>query len=149
MNKNLRLINNLESYVDRCDKINTQISHQNIGWHIAHSCRVINTITQAIVQSDPLTANPKFSFKFYFVLFTNNIPRGKAKAPSFVIPSNSISKEEVIADVAKAKESIALLSKAGRGQYFTHPIFGDLNRNKTLSFLAVHTNHHLKIIKDI
>jgi len=149
MNKNLRLLNSLESYIDRCDKINTEISHENIGWHIAHSCKVINTITQAITQSDPEKANPRFSFKFYFVLLTNNIPRGKAKAPSFVIPAKTITKEEILTDVAQAKESIALLSKVGRGQYFTHPIFGDLKRNKTLTFLAVHTNHHLKIIKDI
>jgi len=149
MNKNLRLINNLESYVDRCDKINTQISHQNIGWHIAHSCKVINTITQAITQSDPVKANPKFSFKFYFVLLTNNIPRGKAKAPSFVIPAKTITKEEITIEIEQAKNSITSLLKAGRGHYFTHPIFGDLKRNKTLTFLAVHTNHHLKIIKDI
>ena len=149
MNKNLRLINNLESYIDRCDKINTQISHQNIGWHIAHSCRVINTITKTLISSNPANANPRFNVNYYKVILTNYIPRGKAKAPSFVIPSDLITKEEVLADVAQAKESIALLSKAGRGQYFTHPVFGDLNRNKTLTFLAVHTNHHLKIIKDI
>jgi len=149
MNKNLRLINNLESYIDRCDKINTQISHQNIGWHVAHSCRVINTITKTLISSNPENAKPRFNVTYYKVILTNYIPRGKAKAPSFVIPSDLITKEEVLADVAQAKESIALLSKAGRGQYFTHPVFGDLNRNKTLTFLAVHTNHHLKIIKDI
>jgi hypothetical protein len=149
MNKNLRLINNLESYIDRCDKINTQISHQNIGWHIAHSCRVINAITKTLISSNPENAKPRFNVTYYKVILTNYIPRGKAKAPSFVNPSDLITKEEVLADVAQAKESIALLSKAGRGQYFTHPGFGDLNRNKTLTFLAVHTNHHLKIIKDI
>ena len=149
MQKNLRLINQLESYLDSYQKVNTQVSQENIGWHIAHSCKVINTITQAIVQSDPSKAEPKFSFKFYFVLFTNNIPRGKAKAPSFVIPAKTISKEEILADVEASKQSIQTLSKAGKGQYFTHPIFGDLTVAKTLKFLAVHTNHHLKIIKDI
>ena len=69
MNKNLRLIDKLETYIDSYQKVNTQVSQENIGWHIAHSCKVINTITQAIVNSDPSKAQPKFSFKFYFVLF--------------------------------------------------------------------------------
>ena len=149
MNKNLRLINELESHLENYQKVNSSVSHENIGWHIAHSCKVINSITQAIVKSDPSKAQPKFSFKFYFVLFTNNIPRGKAKAPTFVIPSKTISKEEILADVEAAKDSIQTLLKTERDKYFTHPIFGDLTVNKTLKFLTVHTYHHLKIIKDI
>ena len=149
MRKNLKIIHQLEHFLDSYQKTNNKISQQNIGWHIAHSCRVINTITKTLISSNPENAKPRFNVTYYKVILTNYIPRGKAKAPSFVNPSDLITKEEVLADVAQAKESIALLSKAGRGQYFTHPVFGDLNRNKTLTFLAVHTNHHLKIIKDI
>jgi len=149
MNKNLRLLNSLESYIDRYVKINTEISHQNIGWHIAHSCKVINTITKTLIGSNPANAKPRFNVNYYKVILTNYIPRGKANAPSFMIPSDSITKEEITTEIEQAKNSITSLLKASRGQYFTHPIFGDLNRNKTLSLLAVHTNHHLKIIKDI
>ena len=41
------------------------------------------------------------------------------------------------------------LETLNANSYFKHPYFGDLNLKKTLWFLNLHTNHHLKIIKDI
>ena len=149
MNKNLKLINELASHLENYQKVNSLVSQQNVGWHIAHSCKVINSITQAIIKSDPNKAQSQFSFKFYFVLFTNHFPRGKASAPSFVIPAATISKEEILVELEAAKQSIQTLLKTERDKYFTHPVFGDLTVNKTLKFLTIHTYHHLKIIKDI
>ena len=34
-------------------------------------------------------------------------------------------------------------------QYFTHPIFKNLNKKQTIKFLKLHTNHHIKIVNDI
>ena len=84
MQKNLKIIHQLEHFLDRYQKTNNKISQQNIGWHIAHSCKVINSIAEAIYISNPENARPKFTFLYYWILITNKIPRGKAKAPSFV-----------------------------------------------------------------
>ena len=48
-----------------------------------------------------------------------------------------------------AKNSLVDLETLNANSYFTHPYFGDLNLKKTIWFLNLHTNHHLKIIKDI
>jgi hypothetical protein len=149
MQKNLKIIHQLEHFLDRYQKTNNKISQQNIGWHIAHSCKVINSIAEAIYISNPENARPKFTFLYYWILITNKIPRGKAKAPSFVIPEASLTKNEIIADVELAKTNLLKLTSTQKQKYFTHPIFGDLNVPKTLLFLAVHTHHHLKIIRDI
>ena len=149
MRKNLKIIHQLEHFLDSYQKTNNKISQQNIGWHIAHSCKVINSIAEAIYASNPENAKPKFTFLYYQILITNKIPRGKAKAPSFVIPDASITKNEIIADVELAKNNLLKLASTEKQKYFTHPVFGDLNVSKTLLFLAVHTYHHLKIIRDI
>jgi hypothetical protein len=149
LNKNIALLTKLESYIELHQKLNETISGETIGWHIAHSCQVINTITNAIVHSDASKAKPKFSFLYHLIMLTNHIPRGKVKAPNIVIPKNTITKAEIVEEIELAKANLQTLASAGQNKYFTHPIFGDLDVPKTLKFFAVHSNHHLKIIRDI
>jgi hypothetical protein len=149
LDKNVALVQQLEAYIPVYQKINTAVSNENLGWHIAHSCMVINSITNAIAQSNPLNAKPVFSATYYWVLLTNNIPRGKAKAPNIVIPKQSITQEQIEQEIELAKANLQTLAATQKDKYFTHPIFGDLNVTKTLRFFIVHTNHHLKIIRDI
>ena len=149
LHKNVFLLNQLESHIHSYQKLNEAISGETIGWHIAHSCQVINSITNVIVHSDPSKAKSKFSSLYHWIMFTNYIPKGKVKAPKIVIPKKTISKEEIIEEIERAKANLETLASTGQNKYFTHPIFGDLNVPKTLRFFTVHTNHHLKIILDI
>jgi hypothetical protein len=149
LQKNIALFNMLESYLELHPKLNNTISSESIGWHIAHSCQVINTITNAIIHSDASKAKPKFSFLYHLIMLTNHIPRGKVKAPNIVIPKQSITQEQIEQEIELAKANLQTLASTQKQKYFTHPIFGDLNVPKTLRFFIVHTNHHLKIIRDI
>ena len=149
MNKINNLLNNLEAQVTNYSSLNKAISEGNVGWHIVHSCLVIDSVSGAVLKSDPTKFIKKFSIKAFFVLLFNAIPRGKAKAPSFTLPSEELSPASIILSIQTSRKCVETLSKAGKNQYFTHPIFGDLNKEQTFKFLAVHTNHHLKIIKDI
>ena len=149
MNKINKLLNQLEDQVNHYSKFNQAISEGNVGWHIVHSCLVISSVCNVVCKSDPTTYIKRFSFKAYLVLLLNSFPRGKAKAPSFTVPSEELSSASILKSIQASRASLELLAKAGKNQYFTHPIFGDLNTEQTFKFLAVHTNHHLKIIKDI
>jgi len=149
MNKINNLLNDLEAQIANYTKLNQAISEGNVGWHIVHSCLVIDSVCAAVCKSDPSKFIKKFSFKAFVVLLVNSFPRGKAKAPSFTVPSKDLSPASILKSIHDAHASLALLAKAGKNQYFTHPIFGDLNTEQTFKFLGVHTNHHLKIIKDI
>ena len=149
MNKLNNLLNELEAQIANYSKLNQTISEGNVGWHIVHSCLVINSVCGAVLKSDPAKFIKKFSMKAFFVLLFNAIPRGKAKAPSFTMPSEELSTASILKSIQSSRASIEALAKAGKNQYFTHPIFGDLNTGQTFKFLGVHTNHHLKIIKDI
>ena len=149
MNKIYNLLINLEVQIENYSSLNKAISEGNVGWHIVHSCLVVNSVCAAVVKSDASKFIKKFSFKTFLVLLLNSFPRGKAKAPSFTMPSEELSPASILKSIQAARASIEALAKAGKNQYFTHPIFGDLNAADTFKFLGVHTNHHLKIIKDI
>ena len=149
MNKINNLLNELEAQITNYSKLNQTISAGNVGWHIVHSCLVINSVCGAVLKSDPSKFIKKFSFKAFLVLLLKSFPRGKAKAPSFTMPSEELSTASILKSIQSSRASIEALAKAGKNQYFTHPIFGDLNTGQTFKFLGVHTNHHLKIIKDI
>ena len=149
MNKINNLLSDLEAQIANYSKLNQAVSEGNVGWHITHSCLVIDSVCGAVLKSDPTKFIKKFSIKAFFVLLFNAIPRGKAKAPSFTIPSQELSPASILQSIQASRKCIEALAKAGKNQYFTHPIFGDLNTAVTFKFLAVHTNHHLKIIKDI
>jgi hypothetical protein len=149
MNKINNLLDELELQIANYSKLNQAISEGNVGWHIVHSCLVIDSVCGAVCKSDATKFIKKFSFKAFLVLLINSFPRGKAKAPSFTMPSEELSPASILKSIQAARTSIEALAKAGKNQYFTHPIFGDLNTGQTFKFLGVHTNHHLKIIKDI
>ena len=149
MNKLNNLLDELELQIANYSKLNQAVSEGNVGWHIVHSCLVINSVCGAVLKSDASKFIKKFSIKAFLVLLLNSFPRGKAKAPSFTLPSEELNPASILKSIQAARATIETLAKAGKNQYFTHPIFGDLNTGQTFKFLGVHTNHHLKIIKDI
>ncbi len=110
LQKNIALLTKLESYLELHQKLNDTISSETIGWHIAHSCQVINTITNAIMHSDASKAKPKFSFVYHWIMLTNNISRGKAKAPKIVIPKKTITKDEIVEEIELAKANLQTLA---------------------------------------
>lgn len=149
MQKLLKLLDKLESHVLHARVLNSAISKADIAWHIEHSCLVIIKIIETIQKSHPSKFESKFSLKKSIVFLTGNFPRGAAKAPSSVLPSENVSTEHLTESIAKARASVHALLNCEKNQYFLHPIFGNLNSLQTFRFLAIHTNHHLKIINDI
>jgi hypothetical protein len=149
MKKLLKVLNDFEKQAPLYLNNNKMVSEANVGWHIMHSCLVITSITDAIMKSDPSLYNKKFSWKAFFVLLFNKIPRGKAKAPSFTQPASEVSSDMVLQQIADARKSTELLLTLNKNKYFTHPIFGDLQLPTAIKFLYVHRYHHEKIIRDI
>ena len=143
------LVNQLESYIANYEKVNPAVSQSSIGWHIDHSLMVINGIIDELKKSNPKQFKWRLNWNRIFIQSINKIPRGKAKAPKVVQPLESATAALLISKLEIAKNNVVDLESLHANSYFTHPYFGDLNLKKTLWFLNLHTNHHLKIIKDI
>ena len=149
MNPLLPLLLELESHISNFEKTNPNVSNSTVGWQIDHCLLVINGIIGQIEISDPLKFQPKWTFPKFMVFTTGKIPRGKAKAPKVVIPTQVATQEELLAKLAAAKNNVLKLDSFSENQFFNHPFFKDLNVKQTRKFLTIHTKHHLKIIEDI
>ena len=149
MNPLLPLLHQLENHISNFEKTNPNVSNSTVGWQIDHCLLVINGIIGQIEISDPLKFQPKWTFPKFMVFTTGKIPRGKAKAPKVVIPTQVATQEELIAKLTASKNNVLKLDSFSENQFFNHPFFKDLNVKQTKKFLTIHTKHHLKIIEDI
>ena len=143
------LVKELERYIALKDKRNDAVSKSDVAWQIDHSLKVLNLVTNSIIHSNPEDYKWRFN-KWRLLLFTlGYMPRGKAKAPKIVKPPEVITLDDLKAQVQLAYNNVERLKPLNKNASFTHFVFGQLNRDKTIQFLKLHTNHHLKIIKDM
>ena len=148
--KNLdAILPELANYITHHNQSNKAISEVSVGWHIEHSLLVIKQITATVAQSEPKLYKYKFNISRFFVFLSKTIPRGKAKAPKVVIPVEEITIETLQESLKNTYQAVAYLKDCQEHQYFMHPFFGQLNKKQTIKLLAIHTEHHLKIIRDI
>ena len=149
INKLERLIENLEFYLDKHTVLNTKVSKVNVGWHIDHSLKVINKVVETLKASNPKSYKNNFSFLGRIFFMLGFFPRGKAKVPKHVKPPETILKEDIEAQIKTAKSNIKDIAELDKNAFFKHPIFRNVNKKRVTNFLILHTNHHLKIVRDI
>ena len=143
------LLKEIEILIPKQELLMEKVSTAAIGWHIEHSLLTINAIIDQLKRSNPEDYKWKFNFTRTLVFTINKIPRGRAKAPKVVQPKSSITMETLKLHFNNTKENITALQKLQINNHFEHPFFGKLNLKPASKFLYLHTNHHLKIMKDI
>jgi len=148
MQKLTNLVDELASYIPQLEARNENVSSSTVGWQIEHSLLVVSSVLEGLKRSNSAEFKSSFHPLKYLILWRGIIPRGKVKAPSRVSP-DSFTSETLQAHVALCREKIAKIDQLEAGQYFTHPMFGDLKVKEAIPFLAVHTEHHAKIIRDM
>ena len=149
MEQIVKQLEELSTYISESDKQNVSVSNANIGWQIDHSLRVMNQIIAALIRSNPDEYKSKFNWRKAYVFLTKRIPRGKVNAPKGILPTEEITESSLHSAIELAKENILLLGNCNPNHFFVHPFFGQVNVRETYVFIEVHTEHHLKIIRDI
>jgi hypothetical protein len=148
MQKLINLVDELASYIPQLEVRNETVSSSTVGWQIEHSLLVISSVIEGVKRSDP--SKYKWSFRpfKYLIFWRGKIPRGKSRAPKFVVP-DTFTSESLLNHIASCSAKITEFESVGAGHYFSHPYFGDTKKKDVIPFLELHTDHHLKIIKDI
>lgn len=139
----------IENYIPFFEKVNPKVSKATVGWQLDHSLKVINNVLITMKKSDASAYTNNFKLIGKILLLLKSFPRGRSKAPKHVVATKTIEKEDLISQLASAKENINLLPTLEENAYFKHPMFGNINKKRVLAFLETHTNHHLKIVKSI
>ena len=139
----------IKNYIDSFDKENLKVSKANVGWHLDHSLKVINKVFEGLRASNSKDYKWKFSGLRLLAFTIGSFPRGRAKSPKRVLPPEIIRKEDIERQFELAILNVKLIHNLNENQFFTHPLFKQLNKKSTIKFLGLHTNHHLKIISDI
>ena len=143
------LINQLEANIEFENQSDLTISKVAVGWHIDHSLKVLNGVVTVLKNSNPEEYQKKFNLMKKLIFLLGFIPRGKAKAPKTVRSFETITKNDLLSQVATAKKNSSEIQNLNPKSFFKHPHFNYLNLKETIYFLKLHTNHHLKIINDI
>ena len=139
----------VEQYFAQRDIQNEAVSQANIAWHLDHTLKTINRITETLRASNPEQYHSKFNIQRIVVHTSGVIPRGRAQSPQNVRPPDVVLLDSLQLQLTKARQNLSAISSLDANAFFDHPVFDHLDRDQTHRFLEIHTNHHLKIIKDI
>jgi hypothetical protein len=139
----------LKEYIPKKEILTPKVSGGSVGWHVSHSLLVINNVTEALKDSDPKNFKSEFSFWKTVVFLLRKIPRGRARSPKVVLPPEEIEQEFLEEQLSAAQSNIQVIKNVPEKAHFRHPFFKHLNRKETEKFLEIHTEHHLKIVREI
>ena len=129
-----------------------RVSAWSVGQQVDHALRVMNRSLAAVLE--PGTAPARgINLAGRVILFVGRIPRGIGKAPAAAQGQESpVSElEEFLAAARRRLDAARRLDDRLRDRrpVLRHPYFRGLTRAQALRFLAVHTDHHLRIVADI
>ena len=144
-----RILEQIEKRLPEIDHSNPKVSKASVGWHLEHSLLIINSSLKGLTTTDPSAYKPVFSTKKWLFLILEYVPKGKIQAPKPFIPVEIPTQESIVKLISKAREQLSQIPQLSKNAYIPHPFLGHLNKAKTLKFLKIHTNHHLKIVNDI
>ena len=139
----------IESLVPKIDVTDETVSKASVGWHLEHSLLIINSSLKGLTMTDPKDYKPKFSLKKFVFLNFGVIPRGKIQAPKQFFPVEIPTQESIMKLINLAKDRLEAVKDLPEKSFITHPFLGDFDKETALTFLGLHTNHHLKIVDDI
>ncbi|WJJ97318.1 DUF1569 domain-containing protein [Algibacter luteus] len=144
-----QLLSKIEATIPQKEVKNPSVSNATVGWQLDHALKVFNAVSEWTANSNPEDYKYKFNYWRTILLTSGYFPRGKVKAPKHVLPPETVTTEDLLKQLETARIHVGKLKSLPEKAYFKHFIFGKLSKKKTLRFLEVHTNHHLKIINDI
>ena len=135
---------------ERLFKTNERVSAWSPAEHVDHLLKVTKSIIDRLPSEEAVPRG--ISFVGRVILALRWIPRGRGRAPEKLTGKRATPSERQarLARVTVAVEAVdAAAVDATRIRNVPHPRFGGLTPAQALRFVTVHTEHHLKIVRDI
>jgi hypothetical protein len=129
-----------------------KVSGWSVGEQVDHILKVLDRSLGLLLTSDQ--ALPKgINLTGRLLLALRRLPRGVAKSPAALRgaerPAGELREQasRIPPLLAKVREDPARFARPT--PVYPHPYFGGLDAARAVRFLAVHTDHHLRIVADI
>ncbi len=149
-NSNLKVkLNEVASYISVRDTINLEVSQAAVAWHMDHIYLMVNQLYKALEYSNESNYKAEPNKTRDYVFTSNTLPRGQVTAPESVSPAENVTIKTLQMHYNEALATVEKFPMLAEKKHFNHPILGTMNRDQTITFLTIHTEHHLKIIRDI
>lgn len=145
----LQTLKNLDSRIPKHSIRNEKISAWTVGMQIEHCLKSTIGICKAITNSEPYRGKIKKGLIRRIIFLTGMIPRGRGKAPAAAIPDEQTTESELWELMEKATLLVQKAAEFDSACWWEHFVFGVMQRDEALKFIAIHNRHHLKIISDI
>ncbi len=151
-----QLLSLSEEDEERLDLRSAGVSAWSVAQHLDHLAQANRLCADAIariLESPPSGPEPGLTLAGRAVLLTGWIPRGRGVAPAATTPS-AASPSETRSRLNDAHAAVTAIGErlgdvdGARGR-LGHPALGGFTALQWLRFIAIHTRHHLMIIKDI
>jgi len=142
--------NTIKVYIQKENIHNFKVSKRSAYWQLDHLLTVIISISHTVRKSNPQDYKKAFNLNRFLILTLGFIPRGAGKAPKEVISElDSINQNNLLILSEKAEKLFNSFDHFQNHQFMNHPYFGHMNTKQSKKFIKIHTQHHLKIIRDI
>ena len=139
----------MRTHVSEASVLRPDVSKWSVGMHVHHCCLAMIGVCDSLLASEPPPPHTGFSLVTSAIFLTGRIPRGRGKSPAQVLPREGIEPEELADLLDQSEQRIELVAAAPPDQWFRHFAFGVMDRDRTLRFLQIHNQHHLRIVQDI
>lgn len=129
-----------------------RVSLWSVAEQLDHVTKVLERSLETLLVADqPLERGMNWTGRL--LLRIGRLPRGIGKSPA-AVRGMERSRAGLERSLARVRELLARLAATkrlatGTVPVYRHPYFGGLTPAQALRFLAVHTDHHLRIVADI
>ncbi|NQV72541.1 hypothetical protein HQ496_05420 [bacterium] len=125
------------------------ISKWSVGQHIEHSLIAISGMILALRKEHPGTGSRAPNVYRDSVMEAKQFPRGAIEAPAISRPSESPDQKFLQRMLIKTSNRVGNPLEISQKATLIHPIMNVMYRDEAIEFMTIHTEHHLKIIRDI
>lgn len=145
----LSALDQLESHLADWQLRNTDVSEWSVGQQAEHVLKATSTFTVlALRNRQPDGSGIQKQLKG-LLLKRGSFPRGVAKAPDVSIPGDETPEDALHTLLLKTRNRVTRLGEVSATAVAHHPYLGEMDRDEAVHFMAIHLEHHLRIIEDI
>jgi len=142
-------LDEMEGSLPRASATDDTVSGWSVGQQIEHTLSALSAMSVALRRGRNEADGRRPNRFLALVLESGTIQRGRVKAPSAMLPSDHPDKKNLQRLILKTRNRISILGGLPPQASFVHHILGPMHRDEALQFMSIHTEHHLKIIRDI